>query len=48
MAGLTGSEIARLLERSPAAVKMLQQRAFTQLRAVLAAERGGEEADHHG
>lgn len=35
MAGLTGLEIARVMERSHGAVKMLQLRAFTQLRVLL-------------
>lgn len=35
MAGLTGAEIARVLNRSVAAVKMLQLRAMTRLRAEL-------------
>ena len=36
MAGLTGPEIARLLNRSHGAIKMLQLRAFAGLRGVLA------------
>lgn len=44
LAGLTGPEIAALLERSLGAVKMLQHRAVVQLRGVMVAERGSEEA----
>lgn len=43
MAGLTGPEIARLLDRSHGSVKMLQLRAFTRLRALL--EDGGLEQE---
>lgn len=45
MAGLTGPEIARIMRRSHGAIKMLQLRAFAQLRALLA-ELPGEESDH--
>jgi RNA polymerase sigma-70 factor (ECF subfamily) len=44
MVGLTGPEIARLLGRNPGAVRMLQLRAFTRLRELLAED----EDDHHG
>lgn len=36
MAGLTGPEIAQVMQRSHGAVKMLQLRAFAQLRTLLA------------
>jgi RNA polymerase sigma factor (sigma-70 family) len=48
MAGLTGPEIARILDRSHGAVKMLQLRAFTRLRELLADDAGRREPDHHG
>lgn len=48
MAGLTGPEIARLLERSHGSVKMLQLRAFTRLRALLADDEPEGKGDRHG
>jgi RNA polymerase sigma-70 factor, ECF subfamily len=48
MVGLTGPEIARLLDRSHGAVKMLQLRAFTRLRELLAGDPGHPETDRHG
>jgi RNA polymerase sigma-70 factor (ECF subfamily) len=46
MAGLTGPEIARTLDRSHGAVKMLQLRAFARLRELLADETDDEESRH--
>lgn len=48
MAGLTGPEIARLLDRSHGSVKMLQVRAFTRLRALLADGESEQEGGRHG
>ena len=48
MAGLTGPEIARLLDRSHGSVKMLQLRTFTRLRALLSDGVTGEEGSTHG
>src|SRR5262245_48165904 len=48
MAGLTGPEIARLLGRSHGAIKMVQLRAFTRLRELLADDPTNGEDDRHG
>lgn len=45
MAGLTGPEIAQVMGRSHGAIKMLQLRAFAQLRVFLAETPGGR-GDH--
>lgn len=47
MAGLTGPEIATVLERSHGAIKMLQLRAYARLRELLA-DLIEEERDSHG
>ncbi len=46
MAGLTGAEIAHVLNRSVAAVKMLQLRAMTRLRGELGVQPGAKERHH--
>lgn len=46
IAGLTGGEIAAVLGRSPAAVKMLQFRAVTALRALREADAAQHEVHH--
>lgn len=46
MAGLTGPEVAQVMGRSHGAIKMLQLRAYAQLRSLLA-ETPGEMGDHH-
>ena len=43
LSGLTSPEVARVLGRSPTAVRSLQFRAVARLRELLAAEAGGEE-----
>jgi RNA polymerase sigma factor (sigma-70 family) len=48
MAGLSGPEIADLLNRSHGAVKMLQLRAFAGLRDLLADTTGNEGSARHG
>lgn len=48
MAGLTGPEIARVLGRSHAAVKMLQLRAYSRLRDQLRDEADYERTVRHG
>jgi RNA polymerase sigma-70 factor (ECF subfamily) len=48
LAGLTGAEIAEVLERSTSAVKMLQHRAMTRLRQLAAAPHIAEEHNHAG
>jgi RNA polymerase sigma-70 factor (ECF subfamily) len=48
MVGLTGPEIARLLNRTHGAVKMLQLRAFARLRDLLADTTGNEGSTRHG
>jgi DNA-directed RNA polymerase specialized sigma24 family protein len=45
LAGLTGAEIAVVLARSVAAVKMLQLRAMTRLRAELGVTEEDESSD---
>ena len=42
LAGLTGPEIAQVLERRPEAVKSTQFRAYARLRTLLGVETGGE------
>jgi RNA polymerase sigma-70 factor, ECF subfamily len=46
LAGLTGPEIAHVLNRQPQAVKRLQFRAYTRLRRLLAVEISGERTNH--
>ena len=48
LAGLTGLEIAHLLNRSHGAVKMLQLRAYARLRDILADAAGDEEEARRG
>ena len=48
MVGLTGAEIAHLMNRSRGAVKMLQLRAFAGLRDLLAETMRNEGGGHHG
>jgi RNA polymerase sigma-70 factor, ECF subfamily len=48
MAGLTGAEIAEVLERSTGAIKMLQHRAMTRLRELASTPQIAEETNHAG
>lgn len=47
LAGLRGTEVAAVLDRSPAAVKMLQARAVDRLRALLAESSAASGPPHH-